>query len=279
MTDLTLVHPRSLFQTDLFRNARFVQELCDGIGQIYVTKDTSWGQHGHFTTLFGVIVLREGWYPNPHMQDLYFLHELWHRKTLVHKPGRTWLQWTKDLINSELESSLMSECFVYLFLPQLRRRTFQHEIWVDRFLSVVSPDTIELAPERIRDCQRRIREGRLQAINNPRYDDYLEHQIWNYGRQNMQFCRIWGQQAGVGPTPKVSAFRLIDERMSKPNWTEGHLEWLLEHTNEMIIGLLVRERSGGLDPERSMPFPFQAEAFGEVYDRSVEQFGNAVLSQ
>lgn len=246
--------PTTLFSTPRFRSSSWVRHLCGRAGGVFVTANEEVGQHGHFSTLFGVIVLRHGRYSKPVLHDLYVLHELTHRATLTYLPGRSWLEWSRALIASELESSLTSECYVYLEIPGLRAETFDHEIWVDRFF-----DGSRMAVV----WKESVRTARLRALNTPDHDDYLEHQIQNYGRQNMQFCRIWALPVGTGTVSSASAFRVVDAHMSEPDWRDRHVGWLEEHSRLSRDGV---------------PFQRQADEFGKVYEESVQKFGNRVLS-
>jgi hypothetical protein len=244
----------SLFQTAQFRESAFIAELCEAIGDVWVTDDAAWGRHGHFTTYFGVIVLRAG-YRDLVFHDLYVLHELWHRRTIRYQRGRSWLQWSRDLIASELDASLTSECLVYFHIPGLRARTFAHEIWVDRFLAAWSSRPIA-------QVAFHLQQERLRALSAPAFDDFLEHQIANYGRQNMLWARVWAGAVGVGPTPDDPAFRVVDRHLSSPDWASRHPEWIAAHSD-----------GAGL------PFAAQAAAFQPIYERSQREFGNEVLSR
>lgn len=244
-----------LFRTPDFQRSPFILDLCRVVGDVWVTDDETWGRHGHFTTFFGAIV-RRGAYREPVFHDLYVLHELWHRRTIRYEPGRSWLQWSRDLIASELSASLTSECLVYFRIPGLREQTFSHEIWVDRFLGAWRGRPID-------QVELHLRQERLRALNAPSFDDFLEHQIANYGRQNMLWARVWASAAGIGPTPDVPAFRVVDEHMSRPDRDDDrHPDWLRAHADAAGV-----------------PFPEQAAAFQPIYERSQREFGNDVLSR
>jgi hypothetical protein len=242
-----------LFLSPIFQKSPWIAELCDAVGPVWVTDDETWGRHGHFTTFFGAIV-RRSWY-KPVFHDLYMLHELWHRRTIRYEPGRSWLQWSRDLVASELASSLTSECMVYFRLPGLREQTFAHEIWVDRFIGA-------LGSRPLQQVELRLREERLRALNAPSFDDFLEHQIANYGRQNMLWARVWASPAACGPTPDLAAFRVVDEHMSRPDRDDRQLDWLAAHADATGV-----------------PFAAQAAAFQPIYERSQRDFGNDVLSR
>lgn len=270
---LKLVDPLLLFRSESFRRSNMVQDLCKEVGPIFTTTRSDWGSHGHFTTFFGVIVERDYKDKAPEFNDLYVLHELWHRKTLQYRPGRSWLQWSNDLIHSEFESSLMSECFVYLHIKALRRLTFRHEIWVDRFSKggalQQKMEVAKLDSNPMGSVENLLRGERIRAMSAPSPFDFLEHQIANYARQNMLWCRVWAGPVGKtegGPFKLDSttpAFRVVDEHMSHLGWRDSHIEWLDD----------VSDSSTGI------PFYRQAMGFKPIYEQSIQDFGNDVLSR
>lgn len=268
--DIETRQAQDLFITDLFRQSRWIQKLCQDVGEVWVTNDPV--PKGHFTVYFGVVHLREGWYVNLHIRDLYFLHELWHLRQLRagYNPDTTWLDWSRKMIRQELEASLASECFVYLEIPGLRERTFPHEIWMDRFLKPKPRDPLEadyLPSAHAPSIKDGIRKERIRAMTTPGFDDFLEEQIAGYRRQNHRFMAIWTR--GVvndeyeDPFHEMPAFRVVEEAMVSgvTGRPEDYRNWL-------------RQVSG----KGGIPFIFQADRFAKVVEESHRLFGNHLLT-
>lgn len=249
------IDAKTLFVTEEFRASPWVAGIADGL-MLWVTDDPM--PPGHFGTYFGALTRRT--YPNRHIQDLYHLHECVHVRSTAYRPTDSWLAWSRKMIQAEFEASIVSECTAYARIPGLREKTFPHEIWVDRFMPGGALAVLDEDPAAF---DRRIREERVRALNAPQFDDFLEHQIWNYCRQNVQWCRIWTTNVGYGPHAAKPAFRAVEEHMAAPDRDERHEAWLAEVTPQ--------------DSHIRVPFLQQGDAFAPVYKKSGEEFGNGVL--
>ncbi len=239
---------QSLFVTSEFLSSDWVKHVLGDLS-LWITADPM--PPGHFGTYFGALGRRN--YPNRWVQDLYHLHECVHAKITAYRPADDWTNWSRKMIRAEFEASITSECLAYLHIPGLRARTFAHEIWMDRFLDDKTTPAIE----------GHVREERVRALNAPQFDDFLEHQIWNYCRQNIQWCRLWTSSVGYGKHADVPAFRAVEKHMHAADRDATHEAWLAEVTPE--------------DGYVRVPFLHQADAFAPVYKRSNEEFGNNVL--
>jgi hypothetical protein len=248
------VKAENLFVTPEFRKSEWAREIYGGL-DIFVTDDPMFP--GHFGTYFGAITRRK--YDNPHVQDLYHLHECVHVRTMKPNPKDSFMNWMRRMIASETEASLVSECFAYLHMPGLREKTFSHEIWMDRF----KIDGPVLRADNREDL---IRMRRMEALHAPKNDDYIEHQIWNYGQQNVQWCRIWADPVGYGSFKAAPAFRVVEEHMADPNHSRSHEMWL-----NMVSYLSPNNH------DENIPFFEQAKAFQSYYDRTNLLYGNHVL--
>jgi hypothetical protein len=252
---MNVIHASRLFKTDEFLTNPQVNAICEKVGAVTVRtlkeeKDHRWDAEGHFNTWWGIFTERA--YESPYLSDLYTLHELTHIQTLEYDSNATWLQWSQMLIRSEIQASLTSECYVYLNIHGLRMKTFQHPIWVDRFL---------LNKESHKDIKQKIRNQRLCAMTAPEPTDFLEAQIHNYFYQNHTWCRIMSESVGIGPTPEKPLFRIVNEHMSqKPSYT-AHCSWLEEYSTDGI------------------PFLKHKNLFAPVYKESSLKYGNYLLSR
>lgn len=245
-----------LFKTDEFRDSWWIDDLCTKVGDVWVTKNIM--PPGHFGTYIGATQRRS--YDDPYVSDLYWLHELTHVANLTYDANRSWLQWSRSIIASELEASLVSECWAYVHIPNLRAKTFRHEIWIDRFLTD-QDDTYggHFSFEAL------VRKERLRALHAPAFNDFLEAQLANYYQQNHAWCRIWAEPANAGPDTNKPAFRIVEAHMSSPDRDDTHQAWIKAHT-----------QIGG---EWTAPFLTQGKAFAEIYKASNAKFGNWLLTR
>lgn len=249
------VNAIDLFMTPEFLASDWIRALCAKVKTIWVTDQEM--PPGHFGTYFGATQVRTC-YTNLYVNDLYWLHELTHARTLKYDPRYTWLQWSRNVIDSELEASLVSECYAYVHIRGLREKTFPHEIWVDRFLPRLAPsvDPVEIEAE--------IRAARLRALHAPAFDDFLEAQIANYYHQNHDWTRIWASDVATGPKPELPAFRVVEAHMASPDRDATHEAWIKTHS---CIG------------DWNAPFLQQGKAFAEIYKASNARFGNWLLKR
>lgn len=276
LSDLTARRPIDLFKTPEELGSRYVHGLERDLGAVLTSADERLNAHGHFSTYFGIIPVRARYAANPVLSDLFTRHELTHTRRFRQSYGRAgnFQDWTRQSIRIELEASLDSECFVHLEIPGLRERAFDHEIWIDRFLGIRPQDDVGWAMRLVRRKLLATRLGRawlrrqrLRALNAPEFDDYVEHQIWNYGQQNIKWCAAWGRKVGYGPFADRPAWRVVEEHMAALNpgstgWIDRQLAWL-----ELVT-----------DPDTGVPFNQQAEAFSPIYADSIRCFGNDVLT-
>jgi len=128
----------------------------------------------------------------------------------------------------------------------------------------------ELRPHISEDA---LRSFRLKALNTPKNDDYIEHQIWNYGQQNVQWCRLWADVVGYGPFAETPAFRVVEEHMGDPAHPRAHERWL------KLVSHIAWEDDTGIGIRTDIPFWEQAKAFKVFYDKTNLLYGNHVLER
>lgn len=273
VSDLVERRPLELFQTDRQRNSSYVREMDQRLGVVLTSDDPRLDAHGHFPTYFGIVPIRRRYASNPVLSDLFTRHELTHTWNFRNVYGRAtnFQDWTRQSIRIELAASLDSECYVYLDIPDLRRVTFKHEIWMDRFLGSRDRQTglraLLLSTLLSTSFGRAwIRFQRVRTMSCPLFDDYVEGQIWNYGMQNKKWCTAWGRPVGYGPFAERAAWRVVEEHMAalrpgSAGWIDRHRAWL-----ELVT-----------DPATGIPFDRQAKAFEPIYKESLRDFGNDVL--
>src|SRR5690242_8900722 len=89
-------------------------------------------ERAHFSPWWNVLGRRA--YENPAIHDLFYLHEISHMAMLVYEDTMSWEAWAAKMADNEMLASLESETLVYLALPSLRSKSFDAQIWADRFL-------------------------------------------------------------------------------------------------------------------------------------------------
>lgn len=251
MRDLTLLveppeilaHYRALWRTELFRESHddvygYVRHWVSRVAQVpraFFVMDRPEVEHSHFTPLFNAIHARH--YDNPHVHDLFLLHETVHQVGLaeLYDPDTSFHEWSARVIRNEQETALESEVHVYQALPDLRPHTFPFPIWADRFLGRPPLPRRELFALRQR------------AMLKPQ--DEIERQMAVYPHQNWAWAEIWRRRWRA---PEAAMQRLVrdaarDRRAAAERWRR----WLLEET--------------GMTAERPYPFPDEAEAFARIF--------------
>lgn len=262
------IHPTELFADapELIKDSPWLKErLAKLPKEIFVSDDKVPG--GHFTTYFGVIGLRD-YYSNPYVKALYYIHELDHYEFLMRcrnlareqKKRWTFLDWARVIEQSEAQASFTSECLVYLAIPEIRKYTFAHEIWMDKLLLRVrglSYKEIEM-----RGFISPFRRERSEVYTKPLYDNWLERQIANYWANTGKWLTIWADGKGLWVDEAEvlkPAYRWVEEHMIDPDWMDSHQEWLDSHSFNGI------------------PFWTQGRNFEAVYNESNRNFGNWLL--
>ncbi len=173
---------------DAFKNKHpfldnIIQKACKYPIYFYQPSDDI--ERSHFSTFWRHIPLRE--YNNPVVNDLYYLHELAHLAHMDYKSDvrpENWNRWETSMIFNEFFASMDSEVFVYLHFPTLRSKTFNFEIWVDRFLKQGATDSNE--------WRNRLYQERnivMYGVNENRDD--IEKYIHHYAQQNKIWADIW----------------------------------------------------------------------------------------
>jgi hypothetical protein len=83
----------------------------------------------HMTPWFNMIGKRS--YDNDIIHDMYLFHECYHIVTLPTNITNNFEQWQQGMWFNECYTSLTTEVFIYHWLPELRKKTFNEEIWFD----------------------------------------------------------------------------------------------------------------------------------------------------
>ncbi len=216
------VYVNSLWQSDLFIQASrdfysFVYALVSKLSKnpvLFYDFSEPEIEKPHFTAWFRCIAHRT--YDNPVIHDLYLYHELFHAVTLLDRAqlrntcSRT--SWAEQMIENELFASLESEVFVYIRMPELRKKSFEFEIWYDgiRALPFVANE-ISKYEESLKGYDIYTCVDDLYRVQSP-YLFYLQHhrsaaltlskpdnpvhaRMVEYAKQDQAWVEIWKNNA------------------------------------------------------------------------------------
>jgi hypothetical protein len=189
----------ALWKSELFKKAHnkegsFVNVVAKKISEqricLYEFTDEKLEKR-HMTPWFNHIGLRND-YNSEIIHDLYLIHEFYH---IAYLPDYTKIHydfdnWKETMWHNELMSSLATEVFIYIWMPELRKETFGFEIWFDLLKTQYGFDFSNLnlksehvfKPEKVKelsgviDLRLAFRNGK-EATNEPeewfvRYNNY-----------------------------------------------------------------------------------------------------------
>lgn len=251
----------SLIQTDEVKNSPYAQQHFLQAARrlpIFFTMDHPKIEWAHFTSYMGCIALRE--YDNPAISDLYYLHELVHSGTLMYKPEVDFYSWRTNTLRNELYASLISEAYVYFEVEGLRGKSFEHEIWVDRFLK--EENWVKYYQKDPEAAQERLRSERKLISKNPNPFDFIEQQIAGYFHQNMEWAEIW-RKIRVEIDEHMSAF------VSGKITVQQHAEWVISKRDQTS--------PWGPPDQDNIPFFNEACLFYSFYDKRKKTLSNELL--
>ena len=224
----------------------------------------------HFSTWWGGVMLCD--YDNPVIRDLRYLHEIHHAATLPYIANGNLPTFEAKAFRNEREASTFTEMAIYLELPDLRPLTFDHPLFVDRFLFPdghrdrpdarllerwrTEPDLVfqELMYERARviwAAPGEIDAGDPQIVWLRRYGEQGANwiKVWSARYQQVEDAMIRLRENAAGDGRQAAARR--------------HLDWLLSD-----------EISDGSD----IPFVREAVAFRESFDKLIAAYDRAMAA-
>ena len=273
---------RNLWQTDIFRESQddpdgYIHDLVEKVAKrpvIFFEMTDSSVEWTHFTTWMGAYALRKGKYDNPYIHDLYFVHEFWHGATMEYDSDLSFPDWHNKMSRNEMFASVHSECFIYFAMKGLREKTFDFEIWVDRFLENANrkrhPDPYDRNQHQPSFFSRGMTDKeifeelytrRKRVMMNPDPFDFIELQTHYYAMQNLQWSNIWKENYWEVENHMERVDELVDVDMREEAGK------ILEYN---IIDL--RKEYGGLTP-----FTDEAKAFAKIVKENKKRQGNELL--
>lgn len=212
----------------------------------------------HFYPMMGVTLFCK--YDNPHIKDLRYLHEIHHAATMPYIKDMNLPTFRTKIRNNEHGSSTMSEMAIYLECPDLRPLTFNHGLFIDRFLfpegDLNNPD--ERLLERWQNEREIVFQELMYARNSivtakaENIDENDPVIIWlrRYPEQGRNWIQIWKERYQLVDDAMI-AMRENSYKHGRKAALEQHLEFL---TSPGI--------AGGTD----VPFYNEAKAFRQSYD-------------
>ncbi|MGZ8286620.1 MAG: hypothetical protein ACXW27_06245 [Allosphingosinicella sp.] len=223
----------------------------------------------HFSTWWGGILLCD--YDRPAIRDLRYLHEIHHAATLPYIPNGNVPTFEAKAFRNEREASTATEMAVYLEFPELRPLTFDHPIFMDRFLfpegDFSRPDTRLLARWRSeRDIVfQELMYERTRAIlaDETEVDPDDPQIVWlrRYGEQGANWVKVWSRR-----------FQCVEDAMirlredgaggGRGDAARRHVDWLLSP-----------EIAEGTD----VPFRTEAAEFRAGFDALIEVYDEAMV--
>lgn len=225
----------------------------------------------HFSTWWGGILLCD--YENPTIRDLRYLHEMHHAATLPYIANGNIPTFEAKAFRNEREASTFTEMAIYLELPELRPLTFEHPLFIDRFLF---PDgRLDRPDRRLLDRWRTEQDIVFQELMYERArviwaaEDEIDRDdpqiVWlrRYGEQGSNWIQVWSRRYQQVEDAMIR-LRETAAAEGRASAARRHLDWLL---------------SDGI-AEDDIPFRAEAAAFREsfdsliaVYDRKMSDAG------
>ena len=222
----------------------------------------------HFSPWWGGILLCD--YANPHVRDLRYLHEIYHAATMPYIANVNASTFEAKNFHNEWKASTVTEMAVYLELPELRRLTFEHPIFVVRFLfpygDLTRPDEGLLArwasePDLVFQELMYSRASIVSATDKEiDADDPQITWLRRYPEQRQNWLNVWADRYQLVEDAMIR-LRLNCERLDRRQALDHHMEWLLSS-----------EISGGT----TIPFYDEACRFRAHYDELITLYETAM---
>lgn len=167
-------------------------------------------EHSQFYSWFNILMKRT--YQNPYIQDLYYLHELYHIATMPYSGAYSFEKWGEKMLDNEMNASLSSEVLVYHYLP-IRQKTFNFEIWYDT-----------LEPYQLLDVPLLI-EKRKNAMKSPTRD--VEKILNKYYNSNFFWLDLWKSEYQNVETALDSFYKTKDVKQL--------MSWISQNVTDGVL--------------------------------------------
>lgn len=153
---------------------------------------TSEKERTHMLLWFYHVGRRE--YENPYIHDLFYFHEFYHLVSFPEKKHTDFEEFKEAMWVNELKASLMSEVFIYYFVPELRDKTFAQRIWFDDLKEMFWYEKVIIDKEifnfeKLPEIFNLIKERRLMLRNDIETDLDTENWVKKYNSKDVWFER------------------------------------------------------------------------------------------
>ena len=224
----------------------------------------------HFSTWWGAIALGE--YDNAAIRDLRYLHEIYHGSTFPYVRNLSVEPMEIRNFENERRASAYMEMAVYLDLPHLRRDTFNHPIFADRFLY---PNGAWHIDQKWAKSWREDRETTFHELLVERMKIVLaepdeidptdEQIIWlrRYPEQGRKWVEVWADR-----------HRMVDNAMLtlRERAAQGEGKYaLFDHYCWL--------QSEEIAEDTEIPFIREANLFQAAFDELIAEYNNAMQSK
>lgn len=224
----------------------------------------------HFSPWWGGILLCD--YENPDIRDLRYLHEIIHAATTPHVADLNPFTFEAKAFRNEREASTFTEMAIYLELPEVRPRTFDHPIFVDRFLfpdgDLTRPDQSLLRRWRTEPdlVFQELMYARVRVVSadDAEVDGTDPQIVWlrRYQEQGANWLRVWAERYQLVEDAMI-ALRENVATMGRAEAGRRHLDWLLSDP--------IAEGTG-------IPFRREAATFRDDFDQLIATYDRAMTS-
>jgi hypothetical protein len=258
-----------LWKSDLIkeshRSGGYVWDLVNRFAylpRMFAEVSNEYLERSHFSTWWNVIMMRD--YENPYINDLYYLHEMTHARRCHTWTGIGREAFDEKMQRNELEASVLSEIAIYFELPELRKLSFDHSIYADRYLQ----------DEKMRNLWRTNRDTAVETLRTMRRDvmvskperdlDVPEEWIRRFNNQNAIYFGIWADRYG-----DIESRMALFQQTACDDFEDGRM---------MAIGFLKKwiEDEAAKDAFDHIPFRLEAELFAPVYWANKAKYDEAM---
>lgn len=223
----------------------------------------------HFSPWWGAIQLAE--YDNPTIRDLRYLHEIFHSATMPYSRNMSLAAMAARNAQNEREASTFSEMAVYLEMPGLRDRSFDHEIFADRVMYRNPVDRIG-EKDRLSERWRSERDVVFQELLYARLQVVLADDTEvDPGDPQIVWLRRYPEQGDIWNRVWADRHRLVDDAMIRLR-DDTHERGPVEAGKRHLDWLMSPEITDGTD----VPFHREAKAFRETFDRLIASYERAM---
>lgn len=211
----------------------------------------------HFSSWWGAIVHCS--YENPYIQSLRYIHEIYHAATFPYVAGLDLPSMRQRNMENERMASAFTEMGIYFEIPDLRRKSFDHPIFVDKLL-----DDDYYKNSWKQDNVRTIHELVAYRMNqNNLLDDSDPQIIWikRYKEQNERWVQIWKNNHQKVDNAMLALRRgSFGSEQDRYDAAHRHVDWLKDMATYNI------------------PFYNEAVAFRKEYDRLLSEYTEAMAA-